>query len=164
MTELLALHGEPVRPEWVDYNGHMHEAYYVLVFGNATDAFYDHIGMDQAYREHTRTSVYTLESHINFLDEVGEGAPLAVTTQVLGLDDKRLHVFHAMRRGDDGRLVATSELMLLHVDTSSPRAVPFAPEVLARLRGIEAQHAGLPKPKQAGRSIGLGETTGENRP
>jgi acyl-CoA thioesterase FadM len=31
-----------VRPEWVDYNGHMSEAYYVLIFGDATDAFYDH--------------------------------------------------------------------------------------------------------------------------
>ena len=155
MTGPLALHGEPVRPEWVDYNGHMHEAYYVLVFGNATDAFYDHIGMDRAYREHTKTSVYTLESHINFLDEVGEGAPLAVTTQVLGLDDKRLHLFHTMRRGDDGRLVATYELVALHVDMAGPRAAPFAGAVLARLRGIETEHAGLPAPKQAGRSIGL---------
>ena len=155
MTEPLALHGEPVRPEWVDDNGHMHEAYYVLVFGNATDAFYDHIGMDRAYRERTRTSVYTLESHINFLDEVGEGAPLAVTTQVLGLDEKRLHLFHTMRRGDDGRLIATYELMALHVDRNGPRAAPFAGAILARLRDIETAHAGLTVPKQAGRSIGL---------
>ncbi len=155
MTEPLALHGEPVRPEWVDYNGHMHEAYYVLVFGNATDAFYDHIGMDQAYRERTETSVYTLEAHINFLDEVGEGTALAVTTQVLGLDDKRLHLFHTMRRGDDGRLVATYELMALHVDMAGPCAAPFAAAILARLRDIETAHAELPAPEQAGGSIGL---------
>ncbi len=155
MTEPLALHGEPVRSEWVDYNDHMHEAYYVLVFGNATDAFYDHIGMDQAYRERTETSVYTLEAHITFLDEVGEGAALAVTTQVLGLDDKRLHLVHTMRRGDDGRLVATYELMALHVDIAGPRAAPFAAAILARLRDIETAHADLPAPKQAGGSIGL---------
>ena len=155
MTEPLALHGEPVRPAWVDYNGHMHEAYYVLVFGNATDVFYDHIGMDQAYRERTETSVYTLEAHINFLDEVGEGAALAVTTQVLGVDDKRLLLFHTMRRGDDGRLVATYELMALHVDMAGPRAAPFAAAILARLRAIETAHAELPMPKQAGGSIGI---------
>ena len=155
MTEPLALHGEPVRPEWVDYNGHMHEAYYVLMFGNATDAFYDYIGMDQAYRQRTETSVYTLEAHINFLDEVGEAAPLAVTTRVLGLDEKRLHLFHTMRRGDDGRPIATYELMALHVDMAGPRATPFAATVLARLRDIETEHAGLPAPKQAGCSIGL---------
>ncbi len=155
MTEPLALHAEPVRPEWVDYNGHMHEAYYVLVFGNATDAFYDHIGMDAAYRERSRTSVYTLEAHVNFLDEVGEATPLAIATQLLGLDDKRLHLFHTMRRGDDGRLIATYELMALHVDMAGPRAAPFAAAIMARLRDIEAQHAGLPAPEQAGRSIGL---------
>ena len=155
MTEPFALHGEPVRPEWVDYNGHMHEAYYVLVFGNATDVFYDHIGMDQAYRERTETSVYTLEAHINFLDEVGEGTALAVATQVLGVDDKRLHLFHTMRRGDDGRLVASYELMGLHVDMAGPRAAPFAAAILARLRAIETAHADLPTPKQAGGSIGL---------
>ncbi len=155
MTEPLALHAEPVRPEWVDYNGHMHEAYYVLVFGNATDAFYDHIGMDAAYRERSRTSLYTLEAHVNFLDEVGEGAPLAIATQLLGVDDKRLHLFHTMRRGDDGRLIATYELMALHVDMAGPRAAPFAAAIMARLRDIEAQHAGLPAPEQAGRSIGL---------
>ena len=155
MTEPLALHAEPVRPEWVDYNGHMHEAYYVLVFGNATDAFYDHIGMDQAYRERSRTSLYTLEAHVNFLDEVGEATPLAIATQLLGVDDKRLHLFHTMRRGDDGRLIATYELMALHVDMAGPRAAPFAAAIMARLRDIEAQHAGLPAPEQAGRSIGL---------
>ena len=155
MTEPLALHAEPVRPEWVDYNGHMHEAYYVLVFGNATDAFYDHIGMDAAYRERSRTSLYTLEAHVNFLDEVGEATPLAIATQLLGVDDKRLHLFHTMRRGDDGRLIATYELMALHVDMAGPRAAPFAAAIMARLRDIEAQHAGLPAPKQAGGSIGL---------
>ena len=74
---------------------------------------------------------------------------------VLGLDAKRLHIFHTMRGGEDGRLVATSELMLLHVDKSGPSAAPFAPDVLARLRDIETVHVGLPTPKQAGRSIGL---------
>ena len=155
MTEPLALHAEPVRPEWVDYNGHMHEAYYVLVFGNATDAFYDHIGMAAAYRERSRTSLYTLEAHVNFLDEVGEATPLAIATQLLGVDDKRLHLFHTMRRGDDGRLIATYELMALHVDMAGPRAAPFAAAIMACLRDIEAQHAGLPAPKQAGGSIGL---------
>ena len=155
MTEPLALHGEPVRPEWVDYNGHMHEAYYVLVFGNATDAFYDHVGMDAAHRERTATSVYTLEAHVNFLDEVGEGARLAVATRVLGVDDKRLHLFHTMCRADGGSVVATYELMALHVDMAGPRAAPFDAAILAKLRGIETAQAGLTAPKQAGRSIGL---------
>lgn len=144
-----------VRPEWVDYNGHMSEAYYVLVFGYATDAFYDLIGMDDAYRRRAGRSVYTLESHISYLLEIGRDEELAVRTQVLGADSKRVRLFHAMHHGEQGDLLATSELMLLHVDTTGPRAVPFAPEVQARLDRITEAHTELPQPSQAGRSISL---------
>jgi acyl-CoA thioester hydrolase len=144
-----------VHKEWVDYNGHMSEAYYVLVFGYATDAFYDWIGMGDAYRRRESRSVYTLESHITYLHEIGEGEELAVRTQVLGADHKRVCLFHAMHHGEQGELLATSELMLLHVDMTGPRAVPFAPEVQARLEKIAAAHADVPRPVQAGRSISL---------
>lgn len=144
-----------VRPEWVDYNGHMSEAYYVLVFGYASDAFYDLIGMDDAYRRRTSRSVYTLESHINYLMEVGQGTELVIRTQVLGADRKRIRLFHAMHDGEQGELLATSELMLLHVDTTIPGAVPFAPEIQTRLDKIAQAHRELSVPARAGRSIAL---------
>jgi len=59
----LRLYRTTVSPDWIDYNGHMSEAYYALVFGSATDAFYDLIGMDDAFRRATFTSVYTVEAH-----------------------------------------------------------------------------------------------------
>ena len=30
-----------VRPEWIDHNGHMNVAYYVLAFDESTDAVYE---------------------------------------------------------------------------------------------------------------------------
>lgn len=144
-----------VRPEWVDYNGHMSEAYYVLVFGYATDAFYDLIGMTDDYRRRQSRSVYTLESHTSFVEEVGEGAPLTVRSQVLGHDHKRVQLFHAMHRGDAGVLLATTELMLLHVDMAAKRATPFDSGIQARLHGIAEAHARFATPKQAGRTIRL---------
>ena len=129
LTEAPVLYHTRVRPEWVDYNGHMSEAYYVLVFGYTTDAFLDLIGMDEIYRRRTGHSLYTLEAHISYLHEVGEGQALAVSTQVLGADGKRVRLFHTMNHADKGHLLATAELMLLHVDTTQPRAAPFAPEI-----------------------------------
>lgn len=149
------LYRDRVRPEWVDYNGHMSEAYYVLVFGYATDAFYDIIGMDDDYRRRESRSVYTLESHICYLQEIGEGAELVVRSQVLGADHKRVRLFHSMHHGEHDDLLATSELMLLHVDTTGPRATPFAPEIQARLDTITEAHTELPRPSRAGRSIQL---------
>ncbi len=46
----LCLHRGSIRPEWIDYNGHMNVAYYVLVFDRGTDALLDHLGMYNAYR------------------------------------------------------------------------------------------------------------------
>ena len=70
-------------------------------------------------------------------------------------DPEDYEVIAIMRRGDDDRLIATYELMALHVDMAGPRAAPFAAAILARLRAIETEHAGLPTPKQAGGSIGM---------
>ncbi len=155
LTEAPILYHTRVRPEWVDYNGHMSEAYYILVFGDTTDAFLDLIGVDEVYRRRTGSSLYTLEAHISYLHEVGEGQALAVSTQVLGADAKRVHLFHTMNHADKGYLLATAELMLLHVDTTQPRAVRFAPEIQTQLASVVQAHSKLSRPTQAGRSIAL---------
>ncbi|MBV9279652.1 MAG: thioesterase family protein, partial [Chloroflexi bacterium] len=141
--------------EWIDYNGHMSEAYYVLVFGYATDALLDRIGMDAAYRARTGTSVYTVEAHLTYLRGAKAGEPLRVTTQLLDLDGKRLRMFHTMLHADSGAVLATEELLLVHVDTRGPRSAPFAPEIMGRLEEIQAAHATLPPPDPAGRSIAI---------
>ena len=154
----LRLYQTTVRPEWLDYNGHMSESCYLQAMGDASDALFRYVGIDEAYRAGGR-SFYTVETHLNNLGEVGGGEPLAFTTQVLDLDEKRLHLFHAMYHGPgggrDGSLLATGEQMLLHVDMSGPRAAPIAPEVYRALQAIRDAHKDLAKPEQAGRNIGI---------
>ena len=50
---------EDVRPEWIDYNGHLSEAFYVLVFGHAGDAAMVALGMTSDYLVETATSLFT---------------------------------------------------------------------------------------------------------
>lgn len=138
----LWLHEAAVRPEWVDYNGHMSEAYYVLIFGDATDAFYDHVGMEAAFRQREQISVYTLEAHIRYLIEAHEGQRLRIATQVLSHDAKRLRLHHAMV-DEAGRVLAVTEISALHVDTTGPRGFPFLAGPLARITEIAAAQAGL---------------------
>ena len=150
----LRLYETTVRPDWLDYNGHMSESCYLQAMGDASDALFRYIGIDEAYRAAGR-SFYTVESHLSNLGEVGGGEPLAFTTQILDLDEKRLHFFHAMYHGQNGTLLAIGEQMLLHVDMNGPRAAPIAPEVYEALQAIRDAHGDLPKPEQAGRSIGI---------
>jgi carnitine 3-dehydrogenase len=144
-----------VRPEWVDYNRHMSDFRYGQLFGEAADALFRQAGVDEAYRDQGRM-YYTVESHILHLGEAKAGDPLYVTAQVLGMDDKRLHVFQQMHRGRDGKLIATAEQMYLHVDTVAAKASVADAEVRARLESIRRDHSGLPPPAEAGRSVGLG--------
>jgi carnitine 3-dehydrogenase len=150
----LRLHTARVEPEWVDYNGHAHESRYLQVCGDASDALFRHLGIDAAYLA-AGGSYFTVETHLSHLREASAGEPLAVATQVLGFDEKRLHVFHSLERTTDGALLATAEQLFVHVDTRAGRAGPAGPDVLERVARIAAAHADLPRPERAGRRIGL---------
>jgi carnitine 3-dehydrogenase len=154
LSRPLRLHTARVPPEWVDYNGHAHESRYLQVFGDASDALLRYIGIDAAYLA-AGASYYTVETHLSLLREASAGHRLHVTTQVLGFDEKRLHLFHELYRSGDDVLLAAAEQMFLHVDTTEGRARPAPPEILARIAKLAAGHAALPPPERAGRAIGI---------
>lgn len=143
-----------VAPQWVDYNGHMSESCYLLVFGDNSDAFFRFIGIDEAYRA-AGHSLYTVQTQLHNLREACEGEPIRLTLQLLDADEKRLHIFHAMFHGASGELLATGEQMLVHVDMQAGRSVAMPADMQAKVQAIRAAHAGLPRPAQAGQPIGI---------
>jgi acyl-CoA thioester hydrolase len=144
-----------VQPDWIDYNGHMNLAFYVLAFDKGSDVLLDSLGLGEAYRRATNHSVYVLEAHVTYDQEVKLGDPLLVETQLVDADTKRLHIFHRMRHADQGFLAATTELLALHVDLAGPRAAPFPAEAQAGIAALLAEHRRLPPPPQLGRSISI---------
>lgn len=138
---------QQLRPEWVDYNGHLSEAYYVLVFGVTTDALMEHVGMDADYLHSTGFSLYTVEGHVRYLREVRGDAELVITTRIIDVGAKKLRLCHEMRVADE--LVATEEMLLLHVDGNAGKAAPFPDDLAGTLAALVE-----PAPEYAGRSIG----------
>ena len=129
--------------------------YYLVVFDRATDAFLHQVGLTAELREGTGATTFTLEAHVNYLNELREGDPLRFTTRLLGFDHKRIHYFHEMYHATEGYLAATNELMSLHVNHSTRRSAPMAMEVTRCLEEILEAHEPLPMPEQVGRRIGL---------
>jgi acyl-CoA thioester hydrolase len=148
-------HAEAIRPEWIDYNGHMNVAFYVLVFDNATDALFEAMDFGAAWRKRSGRSFFAVEAHVRYLAELTLGDEVRVATQILGEGDKRLHYFHTLRHKTTGTLAATMEMLSLHVDLGMRRAIPFADDDRARIAGFAASHAALPIPDGAGRAVGL---------
>ncbi len=154
LDEPLMLYQGDVHSDWIDYNGHMSESFYLYAFGDASDALFRYVGIDEDYRE-AGQSFYTVETHINYYLEVSEGENLRYTTQILGLDKKRLHFFHQMFHGVSGDLIATTEQMLIHVDMKKSKASEINPDVAAILGKIWKAHQKLPSPKGQGRVMSI---------
>jgi carnitine 3-dehydrogenase len=151
-TRPLPLWDGAVDPSWVDYNGHLTESRYLHVFAETTDALLGLLGLDTDYLGRG-LSAYTVETHIRHLKEVAGLEPISVEAQILGADEKRLHVFHTMTHAESGEALATGEHMLLHVDTHAGRTTPWQEPVATRLREAAAAHAGLPTPVGAGSAV-----------
>jgi len=148
-------HVEPVRPEWIDYNGHMNVAYYVLAFDYATDTFFEAMDFGEAWRRRSGRSFFAVEGHIRYLGELKPGERLAVETVLLAADAKRIHYFHTMRNAATGAIAATVEYLSLHVDMAGRRSVAFSPEDRVRIDGFARAHAGLARPEAAGRRVSM---------
>ena len=143
-----------IPPEWVDYNGHVHESRYLQLFADATDALLGELGVDADYLA-GGASYFTVETHLSHLRQLEAGDHVHVTTQVLDSDEKRLHVFHVLLRDGEDDPLATAEQMLLHVDTESGRAAPSREPVRERVAELARRHGELPRPERAGRSVGV---------
>jgi len=126
-----------VRPEWIDYNGHMTDSRYLQVFGDATDALFRYAGIDESYRR-TGRALYTAESHVVHKAEARSQERLYVMSRLLEVDDKRVRLFHGLHRTRDDDLVATAEQLYLHVATGAGRVVPMDTAVRERLSAIQA--------------------------
>ena len=150
----LALHACTVKPEWTDYNGHMSESVYLLVFGDSSDAFFRFVGIDETYRA-GGFSLYTLDTRIRNLAELHAGDPLRLTLQLVDLDAKRLHILHRMTQSRTDAEVAVAEQVLAHVDVRAGRASPFPPELYDRLAAIRAAHSRLPLHPMIGAPLGI---------
>ena len=150
----LALHHGTVMTSWVDYNSHMQDAYYLVAFGDGLDAFFRYVGDDEGYRASGLT-FFTAETHLNYYREMKAGEPFTIETQLVGLDDKRMHLFHRMLHGKTGELVATNEIMQLHVDQKAQKVTPMRPEIYEALSAVWSVHKKLKTPAELGRVMSV---------
>jgi acyl-CoA thioester hydrolase len=148
-----------VLPEWIDANGHMNLAYYVVLFDQATDLLYDALGIGPAYRDATGNSTFTAETHTLYEREVRVGERVRVTAHLLGADAKRLHYFHEMFHAEGGHRVAAQELLALHVNMTARRVAPFPADVGARIRTAVMARGGQALPSGVGRRITMPDQT-----
>ena len=142
-----------VRPEWIDYNGHMNVGYYHVVFDLAAEPFFEFLGFTPEVRRRHDATTFALEAHLNFLREVQQGDPLRFEARLIDHDAKRIHFYQEMFHATERYLAASFESLSACVSQTERRTAPMPPALLDRLARIKAAHATLPRPWQIGHVI-----------
>jgi acyl-CoA thioester hydrolase len=143
---------QQVRQEWLDYNGHLHDASYATVLSDAHELVFEHLGLSADYRVSHAASMFTVETHIRFLAECSEGQTLTASTTLVEADAKRMRL-HSELFADDA-LAATGESLYVHVDTTTGRSAPLPDDRQNLVRAMLDQHAELPRPAHLGLGVG----------
>jgi carnitine 3-dehydrogenase len=138
MAEFTA-YREQVRPEWLDYNGHLNDSSYAVVLTRAHELLLEHLGLSAAYRESHGASMFTVEMQLKYVAEVTAGQTLTASTLVVDADHKRLRLRSELLA--DGVLAATGECLYLHVDTAAGRTAPLPADRLAAVESLRRSHA-----------------------
>lgn len=142
--------------EWVDYNGHMNDAAYAIVFSRSVDALMDRIGLDARARERTGQTLYTMQTMLHYFKEAKEGEALAVAAHVLEHDDKRIRVWLDMTDAKGERLAASEQLLLsIRKGDAGPGVAPWTFETMAALEALARAQKSMPHPPQAGEGVAM---------
>lgn len=141
-----------IPPSWVDYNGHMNEAHYAELGGQANDRFMELVGADLDYVA-SGYSYFTVENHIRYLNELHIGEAVSVTTQLINGEGKKLHLFHTILKSD-GSIAATVESLMLHIDMGTRKTSVPQPAVAEQIAAMAQAHKALSLPEGAGRAVG----------
>ena len=155
-TDSLFLTRMQVIADWVDYNDHLNDAFYALIFSRSGDALLEHIGLGAAERAATGRTIFTTDLIIHYLNEVKLGQSVDVSCRILEADGKRIRIWFEMAHPQGG-LAATSEQIYLCIDQTGekPRAASWPEPVGAAIAALATRHAATPPPEAAGRGISL---------
>lgn len=159
MPQLTRVFSGEVRKDWVDYNGHMGDYAYAIVFSDAITAYMDTIGCDAPYRRETGCTLYTMEMRIAYLRECKAGQRFHVLQQMLDADGKRFHSYMRMVDDASGEDAAVAEQLLMHMHrdpaTSVPRARAFPDTMRAKVEADREEHRAIAVPAWIDAKIGI---------
>lgn len=144
-----------VRPEMIDYNGHMNVAFYVKLFDEGLDLFFADIGLAESYVKERHGGFFAAEVHVRYLRELHLADLVQVRMRILDLDEKRVHYWMELVHATERFLSATMEGLTLHMDMAARRVAPFPPDVLASFRAWKDLTTDMPMPEHMGRTIGI---------
>ena len=147
---------QTVKPEWIDYNGHMNVSYYTMAFDYALDEFLrNNFGMNDEYITRNQQGPFALQSNYFYLAELKKGEEFDVSTRILDFDHKRIHLFSSMWKSRNRLLSATCESLSIFVDHHSRKSTSYPDNVYQKIKIVHRCTQNDPVPAQVNQTIGI---------
>ena len=127
-----------VEPSFIDSMGHMNVSRYVHLFDLATWDFFARAGVDPQYVRDEQAGMFAVEQHLRYLGELREGDALEVRSRLLAVREKSIDLVNVMIDPVRERLVAVAEVVGVHIDLRTRRALAFPPPVAAAMQRLLA--------------------------
>ena len=113
---------------WIDYNGHMNMAYYVLIFDQAWENILNKFQMGGEKAEESKRTTMVVETRTTYDSEVKEGDEVEVYVSYFDHDKKRLHLKCEMYEKKTKKLSATMENLSLYINLDKRKVTEFEDE------------------------------------
>ncbi len=132
MNSALETYRGVVYPWQLDHIGHMNVQFYTARFDEATWHFFASFGITPTYLKANGRGMAAVDQHTRYLKELHAGALIRIASELLEIKHKAVRFTHRMYNVETGEEVAFTELVGVHIDSETRRAVPFPPEILER--------------------------------
>lgn len=153
--DLLVVYRDKVQPDWIDYNGHLNDAYYVVAFSRGLDGFMEAIGLNAEFREKQQVSMFTLQCMTHYFKEIDEGEAFTITCQLIDHDHNKVHLYLQMWHQETCEEHAAFEALMLHMNMRQRRSAPWLAETEEKVIAQFTQDQKRPQPDKVGASIGI---------
>ena len=139
----LNLSSQKIVKDWIDYNGHMNVAYYLLIFDRyGADKLNTIFKMGEKSAKNTGMSTMIVENNIAYKRELKVDEEVDINLIYFNHDKKRLHYKFEMINKKDNSLSATFEALALYVNLKDRKVSEFEDEKISIIQNfiIENKH------------------------
>jgi acyl-CoA thioester hydrolase len=138
-----------VYPWHCDHMGHMNVMWYASKFDEASWQLLSSLGLSQSRFASDGTGMAAAEQHTKYLQELRPGDAITIHSSLLAVTDKSIRILHRMLSDASGEIVATTEIVAVHIDATVRMSITIPLDVRARaqeLAGIRSCEVAFAEP------------------
>jgi len=146
IRQLDRLFERSIPPAFLDENRHVNVQYYVHLIEQGIVAFFQRVGLGEAYATADEIGNFALEQHIRYLAEILVDDWVSVYIRLIDLSPKRAYFMGFLINDTREELASTVEVVMMNVDIARRRGAPFPSAAKAKLEALLTAHSNLPWP------------------